>query len=363
MKPILRSACLLAFICSFLASGALPAHAWGNEGHEIVGAVADLAMKSPQARAQVKRLLGDESLSRAAIWADVVKSLGLYPFDDGRNAQLARDRDTVAFVKEFSDNGSNARSHAQGGSGVWHFVDLPLGSTGYDEPGMAPTFVGTPRHEDIVMRLQDCIRVLRSPAQDGGAWGKHNALRMLVHLVGDIHQPLHVGSAYLDPEAAPDKFIVSDPAIIKARHFKSDQGGNMLLFGSPGHYETLHGYWDVDLVEDAMAAQGSPTVAKYAQFLAQQPAPPQWNSTGPLTDWPAQWTGGVLAQARLAYSGVHVLSTQEQLLPTQYSPQKKGYLIKLDDDYEERMDPVVQNQLAQAGFRLAQLLDAIWPAR
>ena len=356
-----------------LGLGSTPARAWGKKGHAIVGGVADLRLHSANAKRQIAEILGGETLSQVASWPDYVRGLhpGFPPPKD--HPELATDADSIAFVEEFHEMTPAPAGHVVGGSGPWHTVRLPLDSEGYDAPGVAARFGGQPGHEDVVMRLQACIALLQSDAPIHGAWGKRNALRTLVHLVGDLHMPLHVGCGFFDPDKADlDHFIVRDTSQIVARNLKDDWVGSAWLVLHGDKCETLHAYWDEYLPEKALsdalaahriepAATPEATLVGYEALLASLPGQPDWNSAGPLSTWPAQWTHDSLKAARMAYNGFHILSDKKMVLHNIYGKTSEGYPIILNDGYPECMSPIAEDQLARAGYRLASVLDHIWP--
>ena len=130
-----------------LALVAVPAAAWGPDGHAIVGEVAQRRL-SPQARAQVEALLGPgHSLAAEANWADDVRA---------------------------------ARPETAG----WHFVDMPIASTRYDAAAQCTPSVNG---DCIVAALER----LRTRLRCGSAESRREALRFATHLVADLHQPMH----------------------------------------------------------------------------------------------------------------------------------------------------------------------------
>src|ERR1043166_9342801 len=132
----------LTAIAALLASSH-PAAGWGNEGHEIVGAIAE-ANLTPTASANVVILLGaGQSLSSVATWADAIKP---------------------------------QRPETK----PWHFIDIPVS---------APMNDFSHNGDDIVGRLQqfrdDFANCNNSKAK------RREALKFVVHFYGDLHQPLH----------------------------------------------------------------------------------------------------------------------------------------------------------------------------
>src|SRR5260370_14152932 len=145
------------------------APAWAQEGHAAVAAIADHLI-SAITQKKVQELLaegGDKDLVSVASWADQVI---IAAHDEG---PLRGKQEAMEFNQKFPK------------SGMWHFVNLPLGATSYDQ---VRGFI-TP--QDVIDAISRCIQVLESPMPEPETFTKVQALRLLVHFVGDIHQPLH----------------------------------------------------------------------------------------------------------------------------------------------------------------------------
>ena len=158
------------------------AFAWGNLGHQAIGEAAQSAL-SAKAQEGLGKVFGHGAalapgtLAKVATWPDEIRS---------RNAHGA-----VSATWDQTDiDEADKFNRAHKTNSVWHFVNLPLDASGY--PG-----VGTPandplrefaRPDDIVQAMKQCIDVLEAPTASG-TFTKVQAVRWLVHLVGDIHQP------------------------------------------------------------------------------------------------------------------------------------------------------------------------------
>src|SRR5215831_8283952 len=155
------------------------AYAWGNEGHETVGAVADHLVTAKAKTELAKLLHNGETLSKVSIWADCAK---------GYCGKLTKEMQT------FVD--ANPRHHN------YHYTDIPFQKTKYE-----PDAVGSDP-DDVVHILQQAIATLQhhnQTAENPHKFTDRQGLLLLVHMVGDVHQPLHVGSAYMSHE---DEYIV-----------------------------------------------------------------------------------------------------------------------------------------------------------
>jgi hypothetical protein len=262
------------------------ARAWGQAGHRALAAVAD-AMLSESARASVAELLIDDrnlegsprrSLAEVAGWADEI-----------RGTPLDRPR--------------------------WHFDDRPVCKS-----GLAARNWRCLDGDCASARLEELAGVLadvRNPPR-----ARRLALKWVVHLVGDLHQPLH------------------------AADFA--RGGNAIAVTLPRRRASgpvsLHAAWDVDLVEHALhARRGAIPAARFAQLLARarrfdraelDTAPPDWSVE----------SNGLARAVALRLNGVRCGAD----LPRQVE------LTRRDAAVAER---VIVERLALAGARLAWILN------
>jgi hypothetical protein len=320
---------------------AAPTFAWGGEGHKTVGKVAELHLRAENATNALNRIeeiLNDgETLASIANWADTVKRKRF-----AANAQHP-DRDTRAFLRDLRNRGNSG----------WHFVNLPLGCASYEACSEAP--VNFTSNTDIVQMIEACIAVLQSNAPNQ-RFTKRNALRLLTHLVGDLHQPLHVGCGYVDPEGPNGSIqIVRNPSDIKARGLEHDVGGN-ILFLTRYNGEKMHGFWDGTLVD---AAMGDDELEDFAESLRDNQAVDNANMAGPHSTWPAQWATDSLKVSRdTAYDSI---SIRRERFDHQADEEFLGYDVRSDADYKSQGTNAVKRQLAKGGVRLARLLKAIFP--
>jgi len=257
-----------------LVCGGSAALAWTDEGHEAIGAMADQLLAGTRAAAQVRGLLGNESLATASIWADSVK------YRTNQWPEAIRFR--VANP-----------NHA-----AMHFTDIPFEEARYRDDSIGA------RPDDVVHAIDACILILRGKPDAQSVFNEVNqkiALRLLAHYVGDIHQPLHVGSGYL----VGTKFI--DPNGY-GQGYEEDRGGNELFFGT----NRLHLYWDLNAVRQAMAKRGVATPQAFAAKLLTQPAP--LADISPLLDWPRDWASESLALSSKAHD-VRILEEKRRGQP------------------------------------------------
>ena len=270
MKPLWRPRrAPWAAACCFLGSlSAAPAWSWGPLGHRIIARIAE-QQAGNKARARLSFYLGKEvAIEDAVQWAD-----GL---------QLERPE--------------TAR---------WHFIHIPPNAMELDLERQCPD------GECITVKAREFEGIARLGIRERSEI--EEALKFLLHLVGDLHQPLHAGYA-------------------------EDQGGKNIPVVLDGRAMSLYDVWDAALVERL----GSDDAA-IAERLAQNTTSEQrqrWRQ-GNLRDW--TWESHLLA-ARLAYGA----------LPS-------GSPKTLGDDYLIQATEVVETQLMKAGERLAKILDQVWP--
>lgn len=321
------------------------AFAWGGDGHQTVGRIASLRIKPRTAQKIAGILKPGETLANISTWADTVKE---------RVGKTDPDTDTNAFLQDIVHNEKNRE---------WHYVDLPLNCRSYQ------TCNGFTVENDVVHLLNVCIRTLQGYPSPDHPLSKRNALKLLVHFVGDIHQPLHVGSGYIDVNGPNHALtIVRDPAVIKRKHLPHDKGGNDLVIDN--NRQNLHGFWDFGLVKSLMTFSGQQTSDTLAEFLKQSVRPERsWNPRGPVSTWAAQWATDSLHLSRnhtyksVAIVGqrtIPVLSGGQPVTSNGQPVMQTVYDVTRAGNYETVNREVVRQQLAKAGFRLAKLLDAIY---
>lgn len=244
-------------LCSLLFMLPILAHAWGPAGHRLVGDLAERQL-TPAAKAAVRRLLGRESLADVAPWADELRN-------DPTRRELGRATARLHFVN-FS--GPSCRYDAK-----------------HDCPGGAC----------VVAAIERQARVLGDRSRPTAA--RAEALRFLVHFVGDAHQPLHAG-------------------------YRPDRGGNRYQVQWQGRGTNLHAIWDSKVL--ASAGQAWPA---QAARLAQAPLPADGT--------PAQWSEESCRASRAIYPRGH----------------------RVDARYLAHQRPLAERQVRLAAARLAALLN------
>jgi hypothetical protein len=240
------------------------AFAFSPEGHEVAAHIAARAL-GPHARAAVARLLGGDAETMMVLdasWADEVRS----------------DRPRTA---------------------AWHYVNIEPDSSAYDARRDCPG------GDCVVAQIGRDEQVLASHAP---AAEKTEALEFLIHLVADLHQPLHVADNH-------------------------DRGGNDRILRARGQRISLHRLWD----DTVVAALGrNPAQVADTIWRSLSPQEKQAWSRGTVLDW----TRESLSAARTIYAGLD----GNRLAP----------------DYAARQRPVIRMQLAKAGLRLAAVLNRLY---
>jgi len=341
---------ILALAC-MLAAGY--AGAWSAPGHMLVGQIADARLASTNAGAKVKALLTDAAgstdyegtLQDAAPWPDCAKAVvpgpnntfiipahphyiaavcDMYLKDSGRAQEM------INYVSQNYNNCEYSGTHANCDK-AFHFADIP-----YQKKKYADDLAGA-TNADVVHAIYAAIAVLRgqpAPAPFNLGMDQKQALRLLVHFIGDLHQPLHVGSVYLDPKG---KVLIPTPADLDPE--TSTVGGNELIMGS----EELHSQWDEISATLSQPASVKAMVAEAAKLPALSGAP---------EDAIAGWASETVVAAGQAFKGLKFGKHGSKGWPITFTDRKT---------YDTNKAKVQRQQIIKGGERLAQVLQAIWP--
>ena len=283
-------------MCAAAGAGiSAPAFAWGDEGHEIIGLIAEHDL-APGVRERVRTLLAEDrsgltatDIAHESTWADKFR-------DSDRNTSQTRYLQTRN----------------------WHFVDLELSGADLTRAcfGRARLPLGTaasagPARACIIDKIDQFYAELSDQRTD--AQEVRLALQFLLHLVGDVHQPLH---------AADDE----------------DQGGNRKFVSGAGLAPSpLHHAWDTEFVERLGANPAEIAQRLIGRIDAAQRA--RWSQGSP-DDW---------ALESFAVARAHAYGA----LPAAYAPNR----YELPPAYLDAAEGVCAEQLSKAGVRLAVLLN------
>ncbi len=316
-----------------------PAGAWGAKGHQLIGRIAD-DLLTENAAVRAEEALGF-SLETSGPWLDCVKSVekeddGSFRYEDdfgradGPCAPFETEDERARMEDYARRNWSNCdyRGGERGCHETYHFADVAVRRGRYDR-----AFAGTSDH-DIVSAVKAAIDFLqgRPVPPPFSIRDRKEALLMLAHLIGDLHQPLHVGAVYLD-----DHGTETDPDEGDFDPETDTRGGNLLLDGD----RKFHAEWDaIPRYKDKEIA------AMQAEAALIDPMP------GEIGDWPAAWASDTVKAGATVFSYVRFASRGPE-----------GWDIAFEDRpaYLKAQSLVKKRQIALAGGRLAALLNAIWP--
>ncbi|SFT05942.1 S1/P1 Nuclease [Zhouia amylolytica] len=234
---------------------------WGSTGHRVVGEVATEYLKGSTKR-KLNLLLDSQSLALVSTFGDDIKSDKRY--------------------KEFNP---------------WHYVNIPSGGL-YDSHDASA-------HGDIIQGIEKCIAVIQQ--KEATKDDKAFYLKMLVHLIGDLHQPLHVGRA-------------------------EDKGGNDIQVRWFNKGTNLHRVWDSDMINHykmsySELAENLPKLSRKERKAIEE---------GTILDWTYE-------SQKLA----------DKVYATADSGAKLGYGYMYENFSQ------VRYQLLKGGIRLAKVLNAI----
>jgi hypothetical protein len=303
-------------------------YAFGDQAHKAIWASAQ-AQLSSKAKKQVSQILNQDKLAMTATWLDEARNSLQH-----HKGKLVGDPETDDFNAKFPDHPN------------WHFVNLPLDATSYDIDGFTS-------QNDVVQRIEFCIRVLEG---HNSSLSKRIALRALVHLTGDIHQPMHCVAGYYDTSDLDHPQLIT--GVVQAKQFKlfNDRGANQLHFGS-GQFDKLHTFWDGELPKEITG--GSASYKELAEILNDR-----IQSDGCIADpgdfhkWPEQWAAESVAQAKLAYADLKF--NKCKLGSSSPDTKIQSIDITMPDNYAETFATVAEIQMSKAACRLAAVLNKIF---
>jgi hypothetical protein len=321
MKYI-RSVCSIFLL--FAAGGLAPsAFGWGCKGHQTVALIAE-AHLNPHARAMVMQILAASPIS-----ADLPRFCG----ESGLDA--------FADSSTWADDERSVRPD----TGGWHFLDIPRGASKADIAQYCPASTGC-----VTSAIADQLTVLRNPGS--GAQARADALRYVIHFIGDLHQPLHATTNNdRGGNCVPVAFFGSAPE--ETNPLKEDYRAN------------LHGIWDTDILEHFAHGRTAQQIAEELEreFKAQIVV---WKSEP--VDLPAWvWESHQIAEESV-YGRLPVkvpIESPRDVRSCADDEHISTRMLKLQEelggDYQSAAEGVVQEQLTKAGIRLAAALNALWP--
>ena len=273
--------------------------AFGELGHRVIASLA-FSYLTPQAKIQIQKILALESSSRSL---------------NNTNKSGVTDSLKNTFV-DISIWADKIRFY-QKETGPWHYVNWEVGDTLYNESQL--------EKPNIISALKEQINVLKNPkvmAQE-----KKVALMWVVHLLGDLHQPLHMGEDH-------------------------DRGGNDQKVKVNRRTFNLHAVWDHVLL-DKLNLDEDEMVMKLLTELAQDKTFVTRNMRGTVEDWAKESHRKAKSCYVLRWKGNH---ESEEKIP-------KGIKVSLEKPYTEAGTRVSAEQLKLGGIRLAALLNQIFSIR
>ncbi|KMQ70049.1 S1/P1 nuclease [Chryseobacterium koreense] len=262
MKKILLNLILLFALLSFNFG-----YSWGTTGHRVVAEIAENHL-SGHAKRQLKKIIGKQKLAYWANWPDLVKS------------------DTTGVWKPTEK---------------WHYVNITPQT---NQKVFTDSLIAQagPNLYTQIKTLSVQIKDPKTPKKD-----KEIALRFLIHLVGDLAQPLHVGRA-------------------------EDLGGNKIKLKFFGENTNLHSLWDSKLVDSQKYSY-----SEYAQVLdVRSKEENRQIQSGTLEDW---------------FFDSHKMANRI------YSQTAAGTSYAYDYNY--KFQPLLERQLLYGGLRLAKILNEV----
>lgn len=235
---------------------------WGRTGHRTVGKIAENHLTSKTKR-HLKKLLDGGSLALYSTFADEIKS-------DKRYNQFY----------------------------TWHYINMPLDKD-YQSSEKNPD-------GDLVSGINYCIAIIKDEASTDD--DKAFYLKLLVHLIGDLHQPMHIG-------------------------LSEDRGGNDFKVNWFGDETNLHSVWDTKMIEDYNMSYSE--LASNSEMLSKQEV--KALQSGSVVDW--------VNETHQLTKEVYASVSSEENLRYAYSYKYMG---------------LVRQQLQKGGIRLAKVLNTLF---
>lgn len=259
---------LLSLIVLILGLSPLSSLAWGPTGHRVIAEIAQRNLKK-KAHKQVNKLLDNYPMAYWSVWADNIKS------------------DTTDRWKH---------------TYIWHYVNIP-GNLPKNEIEQAVNQVKQANVYREIPRLCEIIKNRETSTEE-----KKEALYFLIHLVGDLHQPMHIGR-------------------------EEDLGGNRITVYWFGRPTNIHAVWDSNLVEHEKYSY-----TEYTNIL-NKPTPKEKKQiqSGTWVDW--------------LFDTYQI--TNEIYASTQHEE-------KLSYNYPYKYKTTMERQLQRAGLRLAAILNQLF---
>ncbi|NJC25988.1 S1/P1 nuclease [Neolewinella antarctica] len=265
--------------------------AWGANGHRIVAQICYDNL-NPNARARVDAALGDNYLAQVSTWPDYIKAEKGWDFAKSWHYMTIQPDQTVVDVDQ--ENRANGEVDDVR-EGIELMVGILEGKT-------------DAREQMTALMRKNKLEPLAGSLDA-------TALAFLIHFIGDVHQPMHVGK-------------------------NRDSGGNKITVLYYGDRKNLHSVWDSGIIE-----QERLSYTEFANFASMHTRARKaaWENAG-LEEW---ITESVVLRERI-YNSLYDRTDRETGLPD------------FSWDYQHEFLPIVEDRLAAAGYRAAALLNKIY---
>jgi len=303
-----------AFFVLAGSAGAPAAQAWGCKGHQTVALIAERQL-TPEAKQMVQALLAGNPIDPA-----LKRYCG--------NAV----RDAMADSSTWPDD-----IRGQAKNGPWHYIDIPRGAK------RAPLSEYCGKDGCVTKAIEDELAILKNKNADPAK--RAEALRYIIHFVGDLHQPLHA--------------VTND-----------DEGGNCVpvnylrrkaLQQDQGYSPNLHALWDTAIPERDMEGADP---AEYAETLGQIFAAQieSWQKAGiHIEDW--AWESHEYGESTVYGELMPKIAIEPPMEVHSCADDNNigdrllRQHIAAGAAYQEKAGPIVEERIAKAGVRLAMILN------
>ena len=291
----------LVLTAAWLLLSSTLAGAWGLDGHRVIGEIAWLKLDA-ETKDRVREFLPQgryHTLSEASVWAD----------------RHARGRKQYEWVEPL------------------HYIDV--------DPNAAHVVVDSincPKGNCVTEAIGRFARVLEDPAT--GRDAKIEALRLLAHFVGDVHQPLHVS-------------------------FADSCGGCTVRLQTPGGRMSLHELWDTGLLEQDLIRRYEGETELSDEEMMRQDVTPRWRLLARELVKETLDPDDRTAPRTAAFDSVETLNPRAWAEESFQLTRSTLFRVSdtISDAYVDEAIPIVEARLRQAGFRLAAVLQEAFSGR
>ena len=280
---------LISFLLIFLTSTA--SYSWGKTGHRVVAKICDMHL-TDHAKMEIKEIMGPDYIEELANWPDYIKSEKGWKFADAWHYTTINVNETVADVRTKYGRDTKINDAIEA---IDVMTDILKGDV------------------DAINWFEDLMEQNRAKPLRNST--KATALAFLVHLIGDIHQPLHVGK-------------------------NRDKGGNSITVLYFKERSNLHSVWDSKIID-----KEGLSYTEFAHFI-NKATPSQ------VASWQAatvdQWAEESILLREDIYNNIYNYTDRESGLPSFSWSYQHDYIYP------------TKERLLQGGIRLAGWLNEIF---